>query len=127
MLGERRVRALRDLGAQTGKAKTTEEAFALAAQTLSEYELDVPFAMFYLIDSARKEARLDRPIGTIARYLCDSDDRSEIAAIFNLAIGRGGELQSALAGGRSGNAARLVRSISGRSKDGPGVADHAAG
>jgi hypothetical protein len=45
MVGERRGRALRDLGAQNGKAKTTEEAFALAAQTLSEFELDVPFAI----------------------------------------------------------------------------------
>jgi hypothetical protein len=45
MLGERRTRALRDLSARTGKAQTTEEAFALAAQTLSESSLDVPFAL----------------------------------------------------------------------------------
>jgi PAS domain S-box-containing protein len=58
MLGERRLRALRDLGVQAGKAKTTDQAFALAAQTLSEFSLDVPFALFYLLDAELKEARL---------------------------------------------------------------------
>ncbi len=58
LLGERRLRALRDLGVQAGKAKTTDEAFALAAQTLSEFPLDVPFALFYLLDAEQKEARL---------------------------------------------------------------------
>jgi PAS domain S-box-containing protein len=58
MLGQRRLHALRDLGVLAGKAKTTDQAFALAAQTLSEFTLDVPFALFYLLDAERKEARL---------------------------------------------------------------------
>jgi signal transduction histidine kinase len=58
MVGERRTRALRDLAARTGKAQATEEAFQLAAQVLAEFELDVPFAFFYLFDSAQTEARL---------------------------------------------------------------------
>jgi signal transduction histidine kinase len=58
MLSERRTRALRDLAARAGKAQTTEEAFVLAAQTLSEYQLDLPFAFFYLFDSRATEARL---------------------------------------------------------------------
>jgi hypothetical protein len=62
MVGERRTRALHALGAQTGKAKTTDEAFALAARTLSDYELDVPFALFYLVDVGQQEAR---DLGTI--------------------------------------------------------------
>jgi PAS domain S-box-containing protein len=65
MLGERRLRALRDLGALAGKAKTTEEAFALATQTLSEFDLDVPFAMFYLLDAEQKEARLIAQTGAL--------------------------------------------------------------
>lgn len=65
MVGERRIRALRDLVARAGKAKTSEEAFALAAQTLSEFELDIPFAMFYLLDLERKEARLIARTGTL--------------------------------------------------------------
>src|SRR6266850_3757005 len=43
MVGQRRTRALRDLAARAGKAQTSEEAFKLAAQTLAEYELDIPF------------------------------------------------------------------------------------
>src|SRR5713226_611241 len=58
MVGERRTRALRDLAARTGKAKTTEEALTLAAETLSEFELDVPFALFYLLNDGGREARL---------------------------------------------------------------------
>src|SRR6202795_4951710 len=56
MVGERRALALRDLAAQNRKAKTTEEAFALAARTLSKFELDVPFAIFYRLDVERNEA-----------------------------------------------------------------------
>jgi signal transduction histidine kinase len=58
MLAERRTRQLRDLAARAGKARTSEATFALAAQTLAEFDLDLPFAIFYVIDSAGKEARL---------------------------------------------------------------------
>ena len=58
MLGERRARALRDLTARPNKARTVEEACTMAAQTLSHYPLDLPFVLFYLLDSSRKEARL---------------------------------------------------------------------
>ena len=65
MLGQRRTRALRDLTARAGKEKTSEEAFRLAAETLSEFELDVPFAIFYQIDVERREARLIARAGTM--------------------------------------------------------------
>src|SRR5947209_2352990 len=58
MLSERRTRALRDLAARAGKAQTIEQACTLAAQTLSEYQLDLPFVLFYLFDDEAKEARL---------------------------------------------------------------------
>src|SRR5712671_2610528 len=71
MLSERRTRALRDLAARAGKAQTIEEACILAAQTLSEYQLDVPFVLFYLFDDPPKEARLvastGLPPGSVAR------------------------------------------------------------
>src|SRR5438445_3195575 len=51
MLSERRTRALRDLIAHAGNAQTTEEAFALAAETLSDFAFDLPFALFYLLDA----------------------------------------------------------------------------
>ena len=58
IIGERRVEALRDLGARTGEAKTAEMACAIAAETLANYARDVPFALFYLIDPDAKRARL---------------------------------------------------------------------
>src|SRR5882757_6488222 len=58
MVSERRTRALRDLAARAGKAQTIEEACTLAAQTLSDYQLDLPFVLFYLLDDQGKEARL---------------------------------------------------------------------
>jgi len=63
MLSERRARALRDLAAGAGKAKTTAEACTLAAQTLAECPRDVPFALFYLLDDGAKEARLTASSG----------------------------------------------------------------
>src|SRR5437016_6359513 len=58
MLSERRTRALRDLAARAGKARTIEEACALAAQTFVDYELDIPFTLFYLLDAEGKQAHL---------------------------------------------------------------------
>src|SRR5271168_469891 len=58
MLSERRTRALRDLAARASKAQTTEEACTLAAQTLSDHALDLPFVLFYLFDASNKQARL---------------------------------------------------------------------
>jgi len=58
MVGERRTRALRDLAARAGKAQTTDEALTVAIRTLSEFDLDVPFAIVYLLDPPMREARL---------------------------------------------------------------------
>jgi hypothetical protein len=58
IVGERRVEALRDLGARTGESKTAEVACAIAAETLARYARDIPFALFYLIDADGKRARL---------------------------------------------------------------------
>jgi PAS domain S-box-containing protein len=58
MLSERRGRTLRDLGIRASTAKTTEEAFVIAAQVLAESGLDVPFFLLYLIDAGGRYARL---------------------------------------------------------------------
>src|SRR5256712_3860478 len=50
MLSERRTRTLRDLAARSGTAKSIEGAFALAARTLFDSALDLPFVLFYLFD-----------------------------------------------------------------------------
>ena len=64
MLAERRTRTLRDLGAHAVKARTSEEAVALAAQTLSEHELDIPFALFYFLGPEGTNARLMARVGS---------------------------------------------------------------
>jgi len=66
MLSERRTRALRDLAARTGKAKSIDEVFTLAAQTLAEYDLDLPFALFYSLDTESARARLAAQTGLAA-------------------------------------------------------------
>jgi PAS domain S-box-containing protein len=67
IVGERRVVALRDLGARVGDAKTAEEACSVAAQTLSGHSKDVPFVLLYLIDEDRRHARLAGASGVDGR------------------------------------------------------------
>ncbi len=62
MLSERRTRALRDLG-RTGKAHSVAEAFALIAEAVSEYDLDLPFVLLYQLDDHGKQARLAASVG----------------------------------------------------------------
>jgi signal transduction histidine kinase len=63
MLAERRTRALRDLASRTLKAHRTEEACALAAETLSDYQADLPFTLFYLLDVEGKHFALNALTG----------------------------------------------------------------
>ncbi len=58
MLSERRTKALRDLASRAGKAKTMEEAFAFSAQVLADFDLDIPFTLFYLVDTNAAHAQL---------------------------------------------------------------------
>ncbi|MVA12187.1 response regulator [Agrobacterium vitis] len=47
ILGERRTRALRDLTARLGEAKTTAEVYEFSADILSQFAFDLPFVAFY--------------------------------------------------------------------------------
>ena len=58
MLSERRTRTLRDLTAQTSKARSVSEALSLSAHALAEYDLDLPFVMLYALDTDGDQARL---------------------------------------------------------------------
>src|SRR5260370_10823893 len=58
MLSERRTRTLRDLASRAGRAKTSEDVFAISAQVLAEAELDLPFVLFYLVDREGSQGRL---------------------------------------------------------------------
>ena len=50
VLGERRLRTLRDLGAQASRAKSADEACVMSMRTLADNPSDVPFALLYLLD-----------------------------------------------------------------------------
>jgi Signal transduction histidine kinase len=58
MVGERRTRALRDLTTRTLNARSMVDGLYLAARTIADYELDVPFALFYQIDPLGGTAEL---------------------------------------------------------------------
>ncbi|HVV93317.1 MAG TPA: ATP-binding protein [Hyphomicrobiales bacterium] len=66
IVGERRILALRDLGAHSGEARSVEEACMLALAALAPHDRDVPFALVYLIDDTRQRARLVCAQGTEA-------------------------------------------------------------
>ena len=66
MLAGRRTRALRDLAARTGDAKSVEEVFALTAHSLAAHQLDVPFVLLYSFDAEGGSARLAAGAGLAA-------------------------------------------------------------
>src|SRR5215471_12935114 len=66
VVGERRVRALRDLSAEAFEAKTAEKACAVAAETLAKHPKDIPFALLYLFDSEAQRVRLAGTAGVEA-------------------------------------------------------------
>jgi PAS domain S-box-containing protein len=51
ILGERRLRALQELGAAQQASTSAEDACGLAAGALSRYTLDVPFGLIYLAEA----------------------------------------------------------------------------
>jgi PAS domain S-box-containing protein len=60
VIGERRLRTLRDLaeGARAANAQSSAEVCRLASRTLSKNPYDIPFAAFYLFSESGEEARL---------------------------------------------------------------------
>jgi PAS domain S-box-containing protein len=58
VFGERRLRTLCELGAGTAGAKTPEQACRAAAESFLDNRMDVPFALFYLLDPEDKQAHL---------------------------------------------------------------------
>jgi PAS domain S-box-containing protein len=63
VFGERQLRTLRELGARTAEARTSEEACRAAAQKLVENSRDVPFALFFLLEPEGKRMRLAASCG----------------------------------------------------------------
>ncbi|RUT07080.1 hypothetical protein DSM106972_023410 [Dulcicalothrix desertica PCC 7102] len=64
VIGERHLRTLRELGANTSKAKTVEEACKFAVNTLSHNPYDIPFALLYLVEEI-ETATFARIVGAV--------------------------------------------------------------
>ena len=58
IIGERQVKLLRTLAAQTADAHTVEDACQLSASSLAQNPQDIPFAMIYLLDQATQTVAL---------------------------------------------------------------------
>ena len=63
VLGERRLRTLRELAAPASSAQTVEEACATAAQTLESNAYDIPFALLYVLDGDASSGARARLVG----------------------------------------------------------------
>ena len=63
VVGERRLRTLRDLGAEAVQATSADEACSLAMKTLAENRADIPFALLYLTTPDGAQARLCDSVG----------------------------------------------------------------
>jgi PAS domain S-box-containing protein len=58
VLSDRRLRTLRELAAEATTVRTTEAACELSATVLTHNAHDIPFALLYLLDEDRAQARL---------------------------------------------------------------------
>ena len=56
VIGERRIRALRELGVRSGEPKSAEEACAIVGETISPFSKDIPFLLLYLLDEKGQKA-----------------------------------------------------------------------
>ena len=79
VIGERRLRVLRDLAASP-RAETTEEACTRLINVLADNSLDVSFAALYLLDQAQERLKLAHYFGNLPEQLLpvqiSLDDRS---------------------------------------------------
>ena len=68
VIGERRLRVLRDL-ASSPRAEATEEACKRLINVLANYPLDVSFACLYLLDPTQERLRLAHYYGNLPEHL----------------------------------------------------------
>ena len=62
VIGERRLKTLRELAASTGEAKSVEDICRIVSATLANNPFDIPFALLYLVEQDGTQARL---VGTV--------------------------------------------------------------
>jgi signal transduction histidine kinase/DNA-binding response OmpR family regulator len=81
VVGERRIVILKDLGARSTEPKSADEACMIAAQTLERHSLDVPFALFYLIDEKQEgvsfAAGTDSNHRPLSKYVAFADEQDK--------------------------------------------------
>lgn len=58
VLGERRIKTLRELAEGAAEAKSIEQAYSASLQTLNKNPNDLPFSLCYILDEDTKAARL---------------------------------------------------------------------
>ena len=95
VIGERRLRTLRDLAAKCKGAESEEATFEAAATILAANPQDVPFAMIYRIDERRSSAEL-KAVAGIAR----GTDASPETIVFDREGGALWSLSGVAASGR---------------------------
>lgn len=66
VIGGRRLAALRQLSAATASAKSPIQACETAAQVLRDFDRDISFALFYLLEDSGEKARLVASTGIAA-------------------------------------------------------------
>ncbi len=66
VIGERRLRTLRDLAAECKGAQSEEAVFAAAARVFDQNPYDIPFAMIYVVEPGRGSAELAAAAGIAA-------------------------------------------------------------
>ncbi|MBW4622002.1 MAG: PAS domain S-box protein [Cyanosarcina radialis HA8281-LM2] len=66
VIGQRRLRTLRELAANTVEAKSVEETCRAASATLASNPYDIPFALLYSIEQEGRQARLVGTVGVEA-------------------------------------------------------------
>jgi signal transduction histidine kinase len=57
MLSERRTQTVRDLAIRSAGARTVDDALRASAEVFADANLDVPFCVFYLVDSGQAQVR----------------------------------------------------------------------
>jgi PAS domain S-box-containing protein len=65
VVGDRRLRILRDLGRTVSRAKSAQEACKLTANILEQNPADIPFALLYLVEEDGRQARLAATTGFV--------------------------------------------------------------
>lgn len=66
VLGERRLKTLRELGDRTYQCKTLAETSSCISNVLSGNRFDIPFSLFYSFDASENKYTLDGTSGIIA-------------------------------------------------------------